>query len=150
MTGGPKQTNLLLSRWLPLAVLPAVLHLAVSPLELVVVDELDDSSLEEEEEATAGPADQQMSEYSAQKFTIPWTVVHKLNAHTMCGAGKNKTHTCLECLHAIENAPRKPNDCKAALVYAISTIVYKSKVSTQLTVSRFANHTKPIKLLLVP
>ena len=102
MTGGPKQTNLLLSRWLPLAVLPAVLHLAVSPLELVVVDELDDSSLEEEEEATAGPADQQMSEYSAQKFTIPWTVVHKLDDPMLCVTGEKKNHICLECLHAIE------------------------------------------------
>ena len=107
-------------------------------------------SIEKAFQLSADIADQQMSEHGVQKFTVPWTVVHKIDTPTLCGVSKKKTHICLKWLHAIENAPRKPNDCKAALVYAISTIVYKSKVSTQLTVSRFANHTKPIKLLLVP
>eukprot|EP00957_Ditylum_brightwellii_P065705 4983888-Ditylum_brightwellii.AAC.1 len=53
---------------------PAVLPLAASPLELIMVDEVDhDSSSDDKEEAAAGPADQQMHEHSAQKFTIPWT-----------------------------------------------------------------------------
>ena len=86
---------------------PAVLHLATSPSQLVVVDEVDyDSSSNDEEEAAAGLADQQMSEHSAQKFTILRTIVHKLDAPMLCGAGKKNTHICLEFLHAIKNASR--------------------------------------------
>ena len=71
---------------------PVVHPIAASPSELVVVDEVDDdSSSDDEEEAAAGPADQQIPEHSAQKISIPWTVVQKLNAPTICGTGKNKT-----------------------------------------------------------
>ena len=56
----------------------AVLPLAASPSELVVVYEVhDDISSDEQEEAAAGPVIQQMPEHSAKKFTIPWTVVHR-------------------------------------------------------------------------
>ena len=75
---------------------PVDLPIAASPSELVVVDEVDDdSSSDDKEEAAAGPADKQIHEHSAQKFSIPWTFVQKLNAPTICGAGKNKTHICL-------------------------------------------------------